>query len=35
MGLAEPALRAIGEIVHDIDLKDHKFARAEADGIKT
>jgi hypothetical protein len=35
MGLAEPALRAIGEIIHDIDLKDGKFARAEADGIKT
>ena len=31
----EPALRAIAEIVHDIDLKDDKFARAEADGIKT
>jgi len=32
-GLDEPALTAIGEIVHDIDLKDGKFARAEADGI--
>jgi hypothetical protein len=32
-GLDEPALAAIGEIVHDIDLKDGKFARAEAGGI--
>jgi hypothetical protein len=34
-GLSELALRAIAEIVHDIDLKDGKFARTEADGIKT
>jgi hypothetical protein len=34
-GLSELALRAIAEIVHDIDLKDGKFARPEADGIKT
>jgi len=32
-GLADPALAAIGEIVHDIDLKDAKFARVEASGI--
>ncbi len=32
-GLNEPALTAISEIVHDIDLKDGKFARAEAGGI--
>jgi hypothetical protein len=32
-GLDEPALTAIGEIVHDIDLKDGKFARIEAGGI--
>jgi hypothetical protein len=32
-GLTDPALVAIGEIVHDIDLKDAKFARAEATGI--
>jgi hypothetical protein len=32
-GLREPGLMAIGEIVHDIDLKDGKFARAEAGGI--
>ena len=32
-GLDDPALRAIGEIVHDIDLKDGKFAREETPGI--
>jgi hypothetical protein len=32
-GLDEPALRAIAEIVHDIDLKDAKFGRDEAAGI--
>jgi hypothetical protein len=31
----EPALQAIAEIVHDIDLKDSKFGREEAAGIKT
>jgi hypothetical protein len=31
--LDDPALRAIGEIVHDIDCKDEKFGRAETDGI--
>jgi hypothetical protein len=29
----EPALRALGEIVHDIDCKDEKFGRVEAAGI--
>ena len=33
--LKDPALRAIGEIIHDIDLKDGKFGRTEAAGIKT
>jgi len=33
VGLAEPALQAIAEIVHDIDLKDEKFQRQEAPGI--
>jgi hypothetical protein len=33
-GLTEPALQAIAEIVHDIDLKDGKFGRDEAGGIK-
>jgi hypothetical protein len=32
-GLNDPALTAIGEIVHDIDLKDGKFAREETGGI--
>jgi hypothetical protein len=31
----DAALSAIAEIVHDIDLKDGKFGRAEAEGIKT
>lgn len=31
---ADIALRAVGEIVHDIDVKDAKFARAEAAGVK-
>jgi hypothetical protein len=32
-GIADPALHAISEIVHDIDLKDQKFGREEATGI--
>jgi hypothetical protein len=32
-GLDDPALRAIAEVVHDIDLKDGKFGREEAAGI--
>lgn len=35
IGLSDPALQAIAEIVHDIDLKDAKFGREEAGGIKT
>ena len=31
--LTDPALQAIAEIVHDIDLKDAKFARAETSGV--
>src|SRR5205807_6991598 len=31
--LRDPALRAIGEIVHDIDCKDAKFGRAEVTEI--
>jgi len=34
-GLDDPALEAIAEIVHDIDLKDEKFGREETAGIKT
>jgi len=32
--LRDPALRAIGEIVHDIDCKDTKFGRREAAGVE-
>jgi hypothetical protein len=31
--LRDPGLRAIAEIVHDIDLKDGKFGRPDADGV--
>ena len=33
-GLTDPALHAIAEIVHDIDLKDDKFGRDDASGIE-
>jgi hypothetical protein len=33
--LNEPSLRAIAEIIHDIDLRDNKFGRAEVVGIRT
>lgn len=33
-GLDDPALRRIAEIVHDIDIKDAKFAHDETSGIK-
>lgn len=29
----DPALRAVGEVVHDIDCKDEKFGRPEAAGV--
>jgi hypothetical protein len=32
-GLGEPPLRAIAEIVHDLDLKDAKFGRPETAGV--
>jgi len=32
-GLRDPALRQIAEVVHDIDLKDAKFARPETPGV--
>jgi hypothetical protein len=34
-GLDDPALAAIGEIIHDVDLKDGKFGREETAGIRT
>jgi hypothetical protein len=33
LGIDDPALRAIAEIVHDIDLKDGKFDREQTAGI--
>jgi len=35
VALNDPALRAIAEIIHDIDLRDSKFGRDEAVGIRT
>lgn len=32
-GLGDPALAAVGEVVHDIDCKDQKFGRPETAGI--
>jgi hypothetical protein len=34
LGFDDPALEAIAEIVHDIDLKDAKYGRPEAAGIE-
>ena len=34
-GLHDAALTAIGEIIHDIDLKDGKYGREETAGIRT
>jgi hypothetical protein len=34
-GIDDPALAAIGEIIHDIDLKDDKYGRAETAGVKS
>ena len=34
-GLADPALGAIAEIVHDIDLKDDRFGRPETTGVSS
>ena len=34
LGLRDPALAAVAEIVHDIDLKDGKFGRPEAAGVE-
>jgi hypothetical protein len=33
LGLDDPGLRALGEIIHDIDLKDGKFGREETAGL--
>ena len=34
MKLTDPALAAIGEIIHDLDLKDSKFGRPESEGVR-
>ncbi|HSW14730.1 MAG TPA: chromate resistance protein ChrB domain-containing protein [Solimonas sp.] len=34
-GLDEPALLALGQIIHDLDLKDGKYRRDEAAGVAT
>lgn len=34
IGQRDPALQAIAEIVHDLDLKDAKFGRPEAEGVR-
>jgi len=34
-GLADPALKAIGEVIHDIDLKDGKYGREEVAGVRS
>ncbi|HSC25787.1 MAG TPA: chromate resistance protein ChrB domain-containing protein [Vicinamibacterales bacterium] len=34
LGLTDPALGPIGEIVHDIDLKDGRFGRPETHGVQ-
>jgi hypothetical protein len=33
--LKDPALRAIAEIIHDVDLRDNKYGRDESVGIRT
>ena len=33
LGLDEPALRAVAEVIHDVDLKDGKYGRAETPGV--
>lgn len=33
LGLEDPALHALGEVIHDVDLKDAKFKRPEASGF--
>jgi hypothetical protein len=35
MALQDPALDAIGEIIHDLDLRDGKFGRDETPGVRS
>jgi hypothetical protein len=34
LGVTDPAVRAIGEVVHDLDLKDGRYGRPEAEGVR-
>ena len=34
LGLDDPGLRALGEMVHEIDLRDGKFGRPETAGLE-
>jgi len=34
-GLDDPALKAIAEVIHDIDLKDDKYGREETAGVRS
>jgi hypothetical protein len=33
-GLSDPGLRALGQVIHDIDLQDGKFGRPETPGVE-
>jgi hypothetical protein len=35
MGLEDPALTSIAEIIHDLDLRDDKFRRDETLGVRS
>jgi len=35
MGLRDAALTAIGELIHDLDLRDDKFGREETAGVRS
>jgi hypothetical protein len=34
LGIQDAGVRAIGEVVHDLDLKDGRYARPEAEGVR-
>ena len=34
LGLADPALRLVAQIIHDLDVKDKKYGRPEAAGFE-
>jgi hypothetical protein len=33
-GIEDASVRAVGEVVHDIDVRDGKFARPETSGVE-